>query len=374
MNGSIGSALASWLPAPSISRYVLKLFLTRFGAVLALVIAVLQLLDMLNRSDEILTATGATAESLFRYALLRAPELMTEFAPFVALLAALLTLAELSQTSEITVMRAAGLSAYRILFPIGVGCFLIAVAHFLFHETMTVRTRAQLAYWEANGFAVDVSPPPQVRTNVWLARGEDFIKAESVSRSGARVLLEGVTIYKRNAAGAMEGVTRADFAWHNNGQWTMSKVRESDVGADETTSAPWSEWDLELPPKRFFEGGVKADQTGLGGLARAISQRRREGADTQDLETAWLQRFAAPASSLLMPLLAAVAGFGVNRSGSLLARTALGLGLGFSFFVADKFMVVMGELGIAPPFFAAFSPILFYVLVGFSTLFFVEEF
>ncbi|MEL7027985.1 MAG: LPS export ABC transporter permease LptG [Pseudomonadota bacterium] len=362
------------LPTPSLTRYLLRIFLFRFAAVLALLICVLQLLDMLNKSDEILAADGATTESLMRYVMLRAPQLISEFAPFAALLAALLTLAELSQSSEITVMRAAGLSAHRILFPLGLGCLMIAFAHFIFHETAAVRATAQLAYWEANGFAVEVTPPPEVRTDVWLDRDDTRIKVGSVSRPGARTYLEGVTVFHREGNGALSAVTRAEFAWYDNGEWSLFEVRDFDIGSGDVSTAPWRKWDIDTPPERFFQGGVEPEQTGLRGISRAIEQRRSEGADTKALETAWLQRLAGPASNLLMPLMAAVAGFGVSRSGNLLARVALGMGLGFSFFVADKFMFVMGELGVAPPMFAAFSPIFFFLLLGFSTLFFVEEF
>jgi len=366
--------IGALFPTPSLSKYLIKMFLLRFLAILALLICVLQLLDMLNKSDEILVADGATTRSLMRYVMLRAPQLISEFAPFAALLAALVSLAELSQSSEITVMRAAGLSAHRILFPLGLGCLAIAVAHFVFHETTAVPTTAKLAYWEANDFALEVTPPPAVRTDVWLDYGDDRIKVQSVGQPGARTVLEGVRIYHREPSGALAAITRAEFAWHDDGVWNLFEVRRFDMASGDVSTAPWQAWEVSIPPSRFFQGAIEPDQTGLMGIARAIKQRRLEGADTQALETAWLQRLAAPASNLLMPLMAAVAGFGVHRSGNLLARVALGMGLGFSFFVADKFMYVMGELGVAPPMFAAFAPIFFYLLLGFSTLFFVEEF
>jgi lipopolysaccharide export system permease protein len=87
----------------------------------------------------------------------------------------------------------------------------------------------------------------------------------------------------------------------------------------------------------------------------------------------FLQKFAAPASSLLMPLLAAVAAFGVTRAGNLIIRLVFGMALGFSFFVADNFMLAMGEFGVAPPLLAAWSPFLLFLLVGYAVLFNTEE-
>ena len=78
-------------------------------------------------------AEGAGGASLIRYILLRAPMIASQFTPFAALLGIVLTLAGLSHSSEITVMRAAGMSIYRVLSPIGFVCALIAIAHFALH-------------------------------------------------------------------------------------------------------------------------------------------------------------------------------------------------------------------------------------------------
>ena len=88
---------------------------------------------------------------------------------------------------------------------------------------------------------------------------------------------------------------------------------------------------------------------------------------------AFYHRFALSLSFLLMPLLAAVAGFGVHRRGQLVARMAIGAGLGFSYFVIDNFMLAMGEFGVVPAWFAAFSPLVLFLAVGQAVLFFTEE-
>src|SRR3546814_20602595 len=59
-----------------------------------------------------------------------------------------------------------------------------------------------------------------------------------------------------------------------------------------------------------------------------------------------------------MPLLGAVAGFGLARSGKLFVRIVLGMGLGFAYFVGDNFALAMGNLGAIPPLLAAWAPLL----------------
>ena len=65
--------------------------------------------------------------------------------------------------SEITIMRSAGMSIHRVLFPIGFVCGLVAIAHFLFHETVVIGASEKLAYWEANNYAVDLPPDTGTR-------------------------------------------------------------------------------------------------------------------------------------------------------------------------------------------------------------------
>ncbi len=72
-------------------------------------------------------------------------------------------------------------------------------------------------------------------------------------------------------------------------------------------------------------------------------------------------------------LLAAVAAFGVARSGKLFVRAVIGMALGFTYFVADNFALAMGNLGAYPPFLAAWAPFLLFFLIGEAVLIRTEE-
>ena len=77
--------------------------------------------------------------------------------------------------------------------------------------------------------------------------------------------------------------------------------------------------------------------------------------------------------ALLMPLLGAVAGFGLARSGHLLARAIIGMALGFAFFVVDNAALAMGSFGGYPPLLAAWAPFFLFLLVGETVLIRTEE-
>jgi lipopolysaccharide export system permease protein len=76
---------------------------------------------------------------------------------------------------------------------------------------------------------------------------------------------------------------------------------------------------------------------------------------------------------MLMPLLGAVAGFGLARSGGVFVRAVIGMALGFAYFVVDNAALAMGSFGGYPPLLAAWAPFLLFLLVGETVLIRTEE-
>jgi lipopolysaccharide export system permease protein len=74
-----------------------------------------------------------------------------------------------------------------------------------------------------------------------------------------------------------------------------------------------------------------------------------------------------------MPLLGAVAAFGLARSGQLLLRAVIGMALGFAFFVVDNFGLAMGNLGAYPAWLAAWGPFMLFLMIGEAVLVRTEE-
>ena len=359
--------------ATTITRYLVRLFISRFLFVLILLVAILQALDLLNKSDDILAVDGAGWASIANYILLRAPQLASQFTPFAALLATLITLGSLNQSSEIVVMRAAGLSTHRILFPLGIACAIIFVAHLLLHEAFVVKASARLDFWERNNYAVDLELRPNSQKEIWIQEDEKVINARWITQTVDSIILDKVTVYEKNDDGQLDSTATAEFASYRNGKWTLFDVLRVNAN-DLSTSASESEpWNVTLPPDKLAALALKPEWTYLATLFQNIRQFREAGLSTDDLDLAWFQRFSGPAASLVMPLMGAVAGFGVHRHGALLLRIIIGAALGFSYFVSENFMLAMGQFGVTPPLVSAFAPLSFTLLCGFSILFFTEE-
>ncbi|RMF73603.1 MAG: LptF/LptG family permease [Alphaproteobacteria bacterium] len=362
-----------FLPSRTMLRYLARLFAARVLFVLLLILAVLQMLDLLSRSAEILAVPGNGGHELLRYVGYRLPDFFTRFAPFCVLIAAIVAFAELNQHSEIIVLKAGGLSPHRILLPFTLTALAMALLHFWVSEEVTVPGRAALAYWQEAGYARDLPPRPETVRDLRLVDGRDLVLIARAKRSGSRVVLDGITIYERGEDGMLAAITRASFAWYEKGRWRLFEVRRFVTASLALEYADEQPWRFSATPERLFALSLVADETPLATLARAIARREAAGEPVSDLKAAFYHRFSLSLSFLLMPLLAAVAGFGVHRRGQLVARMAIGAALGFSYFVIDNFMLAMGEFGVVPAWFAAFSPLVLFLAVGLAVLFFTEE-
>src|SRR6185369_11366432 len=109
-----------------------------------MLVLVLQMLDLLSESGDILAHPGNGEAQLWVYVSLRFPQLMARFLPYSVLLATILTLATLNQNSEVIAMKAAGLSAHQVLAPLLITAAFVSVISFAFNDRFVTRAAATL--------------------------------------------------------------------------------------------------------------------------------------------------------------------------------------------------------------------------------------
>ena len=358
----------TFMPSLSLSRYIIRLFFSRFFLLLFLLVTVLQMLDMLNQAEKIVANEGADRGALLFYIQLRLPELISQFVPFAVLLACLFSLASLSQSSEVTIMRAAGLSAPQIMTPMLACTILICVCHGLFHDWVTVDSSRRLFHWRDTKFQLPVLPLPQGRSNILINDGDRVIKVGEASRTKRIVILDNVTIYERAENGDLVNHIEADYAQKSEGKWTLVGVRRFDLNKFQLSTSVQEEWAFDIPLQPIFAQLDRPDHARIGELLESIKTLEQSGMETFSLKSSLFHRVAIALSSLIMPLLASFVAFGSPRGGARFGRVIIGMAAGFSFFVMDNYMSAMGTMGIMPPLFAAFVSLAIYLLGGLSIL------
>ncbi len=203
--------------------------------------------------------------------------------------------------------------------------------------------------------------------------GDDIVHADLVSGKGTGVQLSGVTVYDRDG-GELRRIFKApSAAIKPGGGWIAAKTTMFDVVSGNELAMARYEFGAHITAEQFTLASVSADERSLTDLGTAVDELESAGRPTGPLETGWWHKLSGPLSSVLMPLLAGVAAFGLARSGQLFVRAIIGMGLGFAYFVADNFAVAMGNLGAYPPFLAAWAPFLLFLLIGETVLIRTEE-
>ncbi|WP_145202208.1 LPS export ABC transporter permease LptG [Sphingobium sp. B2] len=363
----------AFFPSRQISWYMARLFLTRTLAVLALLVLVLQTLDLLGQSGDILAYPGNGDAQLWHYVGLRVPQIVARFLPFSVLLGTLVMLATLNQNSEIISMKAAGLSAHQILAPLVVSALGVAIISYAFNDRIVARSTAALSAWQA----VDYGPIPRdsgVKSNPWVRDGNNLVNAAIVAGRGTQVQLRKVEIFNRinNSLTTIIQAPRGHYDAADK-SWVLEEARQFDVARGTVTNVGTVRFGRDIRPDQFTLAKVDPDALTFRQLQAAISDLHDAGRPTAELEANLWHKLSGPLSALLMPILGSVAAFGLARSGQLFVRAVMGMALGFAYFVADNFSLAMGSLGAYPPFLAAWAPFLLFLLVGETVLFRTEE-
>jgi lipopolysaccharide export system permease protein len=297
--------------------------------------------------------------------------LIQRFLPFSALLGTLIAFTALNQHSEVIAMKAAGLSAHQVLTPLVVASLGLAVVAFAVNEGVAVNSARMVNAWNDNDYR-PIRSAKGVESNVWIKAGNDLVHINIASGRGPALQLQGVTIYDRSG-GALQRVIEAERGIQADGGWRLEKVRSYDTVMNvvrrqaEVMALPG------VTPDRFTLAKVNPDERSFMALRQDIADLEAAGRPSEEARAGLWHKISGPLSMVLMPLLAAVAAFGLARSGQVLLRAGAGMALGFAYFVVDNLSLAMGNVGAYPAWLAAWAPFVLFLLIGEAVLVRSEE-
>jgi len=360
-----------FFPSRTMALYVGRLFLVRSFSILFALVLILQTLDLLGESGKILAVAGNSDSDVWRYVGMRLPQIVETFLPFSVLLGTILTLITLNQNSEVVAMKASGMSAHQVLAPLFLAALLVAGISFAFNERIVTRSTAALSAWQKVEYK-QVPKDSGIRTNIWVRDGDDLINAATVDTSGPVIVLGYVTIYERTG-GVLSSMLTADSARAVQDGWELTGAKRFMRRSGTLEPLGTIIAAKNVRPDQFTLAQVDGDELPFLKLQSAIADLEAAGRPVDALKGVLWHKISGPLSAILMPLLGAVAAFGLARSGKLFIRAILGMGLGFAYFVADNFALAMGDLGAYSPFLAAWGPFILFALIGEMILIRTEE-
>ena len=360
-----------FFPSRHLAWYMVRLFVTRSLAVLIALVLILMTLDLLGESGKILAVPGNSDSDLWLYVSLRIPMLISRFLPFSVLLGTLIAFVGLNQNSEVVAMKAAGLSAHQILAPLVVASIGVAGLLFAFNEGVVVNSTRRVTAWSDNDYK-PVPPSSGILGNVWVLSGDDLIRAGTVG--GRPFTAQRVTIYDRSG-GVVQRQIDAARAIPNpaTDDWLLQNVRIYDANMNMVRHVPTLVAMHGVTPTQLTLAKVDPAELDYWTLKKRIRELEAAGRPVDEAKAGLAHKISGPLSTLLMPLLAAVAAFGLARSGQVLLRAVIGMALGFAYFMVDNFSLAMGNAGTYPPLVAAWAPFLLFLLIGETVLIRTEE-
>jgi lipopolysaccharide export system permease protein len=338
----------------SITGYLARILTVRTFAAAAALVALFQLIDLLERTSDIL-ARGGVGE-IFHYAALRLPGMFQQSAGFAVLAGTLFTFSQLARTSELVVMRSAGLSLYQIFqrtLPVAVA---VSVIYILVADQVTPRAEQALSQWWTSSAPAGGKAAPQPK---WFRIGDDVVVAKSAAADGAN--LTGVSIYERDAAKTLKRRLMAASATPEPGGWRLHDAVVTEVNGDRTTSRGFADydWRTSLKPGEAARLFSDAYQITSGTALRSLFGKGPVTRSPSEFQTRLHRTLAGGAAPIIMLLLALPAALGHTRSN----RTwpvIFGLGAGLLYLVVDGMLTALGQTGVLPPPLAAWgAPVAF---------------
>ncbi len=376
-------------------NYAARSLLMHLAMTLSGFVAFLLLLDLMNRGDEVVERHGASVLALAKYAALRLPDLASFILPFAVLIASLLMLAKFARNNEIMALKASGLSFYHLLLNLAPAALLVGLLHFAVSDQVVPRTTRILQEWDAvaqpaapaKGGAASNGAPTSPSDNVpltppspgasksgdWIRDGDAYVQIEAVLADGKE--LRGVTIFERQGHAVLNERLLAERALFDDTGWRLLNVQRlsladgQDRKAERIAEMPWV---TSLTPDHLADLTTDPATLSVAEVWRFVSHPEVGSRPVDFYETWLLRKIALPLVTIMMVLLAAPVSQGLQRHGGLGAGLAVGIGLGFLYFVTDGLFMTLGEMGTISPMIAAWSPMALFAAIGISALLKIE--
>jgi lipopolysaccharide export system permease protein len=322
-----------------------------------MVFSSLWLVNVLMKVIDMMVTKEVAFSAVARFFLYTVPVVMTTSCPMAMLLASLMAVGRITSDSELTAMKAGGLSVYRVLAPVTlVGLiasgFVFWLNEWVVPETNQLRNKVYL------NEIVLKKPLPKVAQNIFFEGGKEFKMFVRSYEPKANVVHNATVFHFQ--AGAYPRITEAKTALLAETYWDF---RDGTMYTTRPTGQPehfihFGNWryplDLSMGDPIKDVAPRPGDQP-LPELWHYIKEQEAKGMPTTTLWMDFWWKTAFPCASLFLMLLGGPLAAGSGRSGA-------GLGIGLSILLMFAYYMLLalckgfGENGSMAPFVAAWLP------------------
>ncbi|MUV13756.1 LPS export ABC transporter permease LptG [Noviluteimonas gilva] len=269
------------------------------------------------------------------YVAYTAPRRAYTLFPTAAVVGSLMGLGQLAASSELTALRALGLSRRRLSGAVALALAVLTLLMVVNGETLTPWSQRKADQLKA-----------QARSNnailaqyagVWAREGDVFFNALSGQQRTAKgdqwLELSHVSLYQFDDEGRLSSIAQAAIAEHRPSGWLLRNVTRTTFGATSVTqqTIPVERWKTNLDDAALAASVTRPRYLPSRDLAQSIDYFKRNGLDSGDFEEIYWGRWFYPINVLALCLAAVPFAFGSLRSGGMGKRLFIGIvfALGF---------------------------------------------
>ena len=286
---------------------------------------------------------------------LRLPRRAYEYMPMACLIGCLAGLGGLAASSELTVMRAAGLSVTRIsiavLKPVALLMILSLVTAEFAIPTLERIAQAQKAVAQGKDDALS-----NKGKGYWHREGDLFMRFTAIEPGG---VLHGVTLYEFDSAQNLIRMRTAERAIYQRAHWSMENVRDLDVTPDRTIATHFEtlDWNTELTPASLSVVMVQPRDMSISNLYSYTRYLERQGLNADNYLLSFWRKVTQPLGTFALVILGISFIFGPLRAVTPGYRIFSGILVGLVYKYAEELLAPASIVFGFAPIWASIIPI-----------------
>jgi lipopolysaccharide export system permease protein len=344
-------------------RYIAREVLSGIGLVFLGLVLLFAFFDLIHELND-LGRGNYTLGRMFVFVLLAMPAHAYELFPISALVGTLYGLSSLSQHSEISVMRAAGMSKIQLGVALGrVGLLLVGMS-FLLGEWIMPISESAAQQWRLS--ALNSLVATQFRSGLWVKDEKNFVNIQEILPDTS---LRGIKIYTFDQGSRLKSIRFAERGEYSGeaGTWKLNNVTETLFEGDQARLVrnPSQPWKSMLTPSVLSVLLVAPEQMSLWNLFTYIKHLRENQQRTTRFEIAQWSKALYPFGIIVMMWLAMPFAMNRSRSGGFGRQIMLGIGLGLSFYLTIRLFSFLGELNNWSPWVSTLAPNIAFLMMAF---------
>ncbi|MGH9763232.1 MAG: LptF/LptG family permease, partial [Blastocatellia bacterium] len=354
-----GHRLIDGLVLSELTRFFI--FILAGFSTLFLIITLFQLLDSITRNN-------IEASVVTNYLLFLIPYIVNYMAPMAALVAVMVTFGLLEKTSQVIVLKASGISIYRLAGPAIIASLFLSGLVFLNQDYVlpfTNRRQDNLYHMIRSG-----QRPAQTfyqTDHKWIFGGDSRIYNYShfnpIDDSFARLTVLSLA---KDPFAINDRIFAKRAHWDNATQtWVLENGWERRFQGDHHELQTFRERRITVPegPEYFKREAKESSMMTLEELRQQIKTLARSGFDVLDLKIDLYSKIALPAACIVMMFVGLPFAFSVGKKGALYGVT-IGIAIGLAYTGMQGLFQQMGRYEVLPPLLAAWGPNIMFAAGG----------